>query len=188
MNKLIRGIAYGVLLLPGIVLMDASQGIFGVGTKGLALSLMLYVAVLFITILIHETGHALAALAMGWRVTLFAVFPLAYRIKKRRLEFWTLPSGDLGGAVAVDTGWRGETWRQNAFFAAAGPVANLAVAFLAFIAAHLWPDLQDFAGCLAVSSLFVGVGNLLPWKARNGMKSDGARIAAALQRLRPFAQ
>ena len=182
MNDLIRTVAYCLLIVPGLLISGPGQNLFGFGAMGFALSMVLYAVVLFLVVLVHELGHAIAALSFGWRVTLFAVFPIAYRPKTRKLGLWVLPSGDLGGAVSVSTGDRGRTRSQSAQLAAAGPLANVVFASLMFFLIYLAPAAQDILGFIAVSSLFVGLGNLLPWKTRNGIRSDGALIAAALRR------
>jgi membrane-associated protease RseP (regulator of RpoE activity) len=181
MNKLVRGIAYCFLALPSVLVLQAGQDLFGSGGGGFVLSVALYAVIIFVTIFVHEAGHAVAALKIGWRVTLFAVFPLAYRTKTRKLEFWVLPSGDLGGMVSVATDGKLRTRRRSIMLSAAGPLANFAFSAIAFCLIYLLPWAQIVVGSMAVSSLFVGLGNLLPWRARNGMKSDGAAILSELR-------
>lgn len=181
MNKLVRGIAYCFLALPNLVVVQAGQGLFGTGPKGLTLSFALYAITLFVTVLIHEAGHAFAALAFGWRITIFAVFPVAYRPKTGEFEFWVLPSGDLGGMVRVATDGKTRSRHRSIILLAAGPGANFAFSAVAFCLVYLFPEKQGAFGAMAISSLFVGLGNLLPWRSRNGAKSDGAAIASILR-------
>jgi membrane-associated protease RseP (regulator of RpoE activity) len=181
MTALLRGIAYIFLVLPSALVMTASQNLFG-GSKAYFLwFFLLYVAVLWLAIFVHECGHAYAAYRFRWRITRFAVFPVAYRPKTRKLEFWTMPSGDLGGVVQVtDLGWA--TRSQTRIFAAAGPIANFLLAAVMLGVTYLLSGVQDLTGSIAVTSLFLGLGNLVPWRSRKGGKSDGATILSTFSR------
>ena len=181
MKNMMRAVAYCFLALPNLVVTTAIYNHFGGDPWRLPLLGLLYGAVIFLTVLVHEAGHALAASIFGWRIALFAVFPLAYRPKSRKLQFWTLPSGDLGGAVALERG--GARIRSELFwFAAAGPIANFVFSGAAYAVLYMGSSLENLAGSVAVTSFFVGLGNLLPWRSRNGAKSDGAVILAKLSR------
>lgn len=181
MNSLVRGIAYCFLMLPNVLVVQAGQDLFGTSGGATALSFVLYVLVLFAVVFVHESGHVAAALYLGWRVTIFAVFPFAYRTKTKSWEFWVSPSGDLGGMVGIITNGNAKTRRRSMLLSAAGPLANFAFAAVALCMVYLLPVAQTIAGSIAISSLFVGLGNLLPWKSRNGAKSDGEAIFSALR-------
>ncbi|HET7086922.1 MAG TPA: site-2 protease family protein [Rhizomicrobium sp.] len=188
MNAFFRTIAYCLLGLPGLLVMQQGSELSAYGGWGRPFFLLLYAMVLFIVVTVHEGGHALAVRHFGWKITLFAVFPIAYRTKTKRFELWTLPSGDLGGAVTFSTGNRIRTPGQSAVLAAAGPLANLALAFAALALTYLLPDLGPVTGGIAVASLFVGLGNLLPWQSRGGAKSDGAVLLSAIKKRRRAAR
>jgi membrane-associated protease RseP (regulator of RpoE activity) len=132
MNGLIRGIAYCFLLLPNLLVVSVAHAVVGFGPWGNVSAFCLYAVVLFLVVLVHEAGHATAALIFGWRVTLFAVFPFAYRAKTGRWSFWVAPSGDLGGAVAVSSKGSIRTPFQSMVLYAAGPVANFVLAAVSF--------------------------------------------------------
>jgi Zn-dependent protease len=181
MQALLRAVAYGCLVLPSMLVMSVSQHLFGGGSAYFLGFFLLYAVVLWLAIFVHECGHAYAALKFRWRLTRFAVFPIAYRPKTKKLEFWIMPSGDLGGVVQVtDLGWA--TRYQTRLFAAAGPAANFLLAAVALGAIYLLPSVQDLLGSVFVTSLFLGLGNLIPWKSRKGAKSDGATILETYSR------
>jgi len=160
---------------------SASQHLFGGSQAYFLWFSLLYVAILWLAIFAHEVGHACVALRFGWCITRFAVFPIAYRPRTKKLEFWTMPSGDLGGAVQVnDLGWA--TRSQTRLFAAAGPAANFLLSVVTLAAIYLLPGMQDLLGSIVVTSLFLGLGNLIPWKSRKGTKSDGAIILSTFSR------
>jgi hypothetical protein len=180
MNDLIRGVAYCFLVLPNILVMTASQAIAGFGLWGYLFFAVFYAAVLFLVVLVHEGGHAVAVRLIGWRVVFFAVFPVAYRVKSKKLQFWISPSGDLGGAVGFSTDGKTRTRLRSIMLSAAGPLANFLLTGIAIGIISLWPLAQNVFGSIAVTSFFVGLGNLLPWRSKSGAKSDGAAILALI--------
>src|ERR1700744_5277610 len=55
---------------------------------------------LFICVLIHELGHAIAAAAIGWRVHLIVVFKIGYRPAAHRFQLVSRIGGaDFAGFV-----------------------------------------------------------------------------------------
>jgi Zn-dependent protease len=176
-----RAVAYCLLALPGMVLHQGMQDILGVS---LATFIPFYLAILFVVIFIHEFGHAVAVQLVGWRLHAIAVVPLIYRFEKRRWGFWTAASGDLGGMVSYSP--IGPAFlNKGAWIAAAGPLANFAFALTAFIAtaSPIGNTAQSVAGALAVTSLFTGLGNILPWRSKGG-SSDGKILLSRLRALR----
>lgn len=87
----------------------------------------------FVSALIHESGHALAAWACGWRVIVFAVRPFGLQIPNRDLAL--IRRGyrdDAGGWVtAVPRAAEYDTARRWALIVAAGPLASLMLAVAA---------------------------------------------------------
>ncbi|HEY4113712.1 MAG TPA: M50 family metallopeptidase [Rhizomicrobium sp.] len=178
MNTLARAFAYCILALPSAFVWTASQEIAG-STGALAgiLFVLLYVATLAISILVHELGHACVGLANGWRLKYIAVFPLAYYPRTGKIRIWRSPSGDIGGAVSVASTPNNSPWRV-AMFATGGPVASLAFAGVLLFVTSISPDkmLQNALGAFAVVSFLLGVGNLIPWRSRKGFRSDGMTL------------
>src|SRR4051794_6512855 len=91
----------------------------------------------FVAVLVHELGHALAVRLMRGRMETIMVFPFQYWVRARRFGMAVpLGRGDTGGYVIYSLD-RHQTEGGRAFVAAAGPVANFALA-LAALAATPW--------------------------------------------------
>lgn len=117
-----------------------------------------FVGIMFVTVFLHELAHAIAALAFGWKVN------------DVTLNFW-------GGVTVYEHSASGKkpTPLRSLFVALVGPVANLLVAGLAWVALEA---LLDSSGTAVVllnatiwTNLLIGVFNLLP-----GHPLDGGRI------------
>jgi len=113
---------------------------------------------LFVSVLLHELGHSLVALAQGVKVRSITLFL-------------------LGGVASVER--ECNTARGALLVAAAGPAVSLllAVALLASThsAAHLSPALGAMVGELGGLNLVLALFNLLP-----GLPLDGGLIVKAL--------
>lgn len=110
----------------------------------------------FFAILVHELGHALAVRWVGGRVDKIVVMPFELGLRPRRLKLAGRGvRGDIGGYVAFRLGTAG-TPRNHAIVAAAGPIANFALALAAGL----------LTAWLASSTLFpagaAGPAGLLP--------------------------
>lgn len=150
-------------------------------SEGEVLLAILYLVLgLSLSTLVHESGHALAALACGWNVILFVVRPFGLQVPNRDFAF--VPNelnDDAGGWVssvpghaAVDTNWH---W---AIIVMAGPIADVLLAAEAFL---VWSD----GGRTGASALGFGLGlqalqgalfSFLPGE-RTG-RSDGDKLRA----------
>jgi Zn-dependent protease len=114
-----------------------------------------FAVLLYVSTLLHEIAHALAALGFGMRV------------HSINLNFF-------GGATAVED--EGNTpWREFAV-AVVGPLTSLAVAGLGWLTYRNIDDgLVGFTiGALAVSNFAIGLLNLVP-----GLPLDGGRVLLA---------
>lgn len=130
----------------------------------------------------HETGHALAAMAVRWRVIAFAVHPLVYnfctrqfvptrRVKGRRLVGYVVP---IPGSAETATAAR---W---ACVLAGGPAASFALGLmlLAFWGGEIDPGagpdfaLRQVALIYAIQSFRMGLVTLMPF----AKDSDGAKL------------
>ena len=131
-------------------------------------------------VLIHEAGHAAAAVLLGFRVIAVRVGP--FQIKRPKSWNWTLSRNDvLSGFVQAqfrELPGRWARWRCLAFFLA-GPFANIGPALLTA------PLLRGDSAAANLLSLFmlvsalVGTANLIPFRTR-GIRSDGAKICQLL--------
>lgn len=145
---LIAGII-AVLMAPRIEVVSPGLGNL-VYVAGLAFAVLLYLSVL-----LHEASHALAARAYGMRV------------RSVVLHF-------LGGYTELEE--EANTAGREAVVAVVGPLTSLAVGALAWVVAPAAPDgLAEFmVRALAGANLVIGVVNLLP-----GLPLDGGRVLRA---------
>lgn len=160
-------------LLQGFALVWAFAGFwssFPAGVRGFLAIPMLLVAVWLVT-LVHEFGHALATVLVGWRIAAFAAGPLGIQLvnrqfaiirrsKRTEMEGFVLP---VPASAAVFT--RG----RNALIDVAGPVTSLVVAFvgIGIGLSQASPYNSDFepAGLVlgvGVLSLIVAAHTILP--------------------------
>jgi len=132
-------------------------------------------------IFVHELGHAIAAIAVGWRVHLIVVLRIGYRPRRRKFQLVSrMVGGDFGGFVLVapplDGGW--EKGRATIF--AAGSLVNLLAALVCYTAI-LWVDpgttLGALLGGFALTTLVLGISNLIPSWGQSGVRAnDGATL------------
>ena len=126
-------------------------------------------------IFIHELGHVVGAVSVRFRVTTFTVGPLMLQkgptgIRFRRAQF------RLGGLVtAVPVGTESLP-RRMLIMTAAGPIASLLSALLAFVLVRAMNEggWSDWLLLYAINSAGLGVLSLMPM--RRFYLSDGARI------------
>lgn len=115
-----------------------------------------FAVILYLSVLLHEASHALAARHFGFPVSSIT------------LHF-------LGGMTAIEGEAR--TPRQEFLIAVVGPLASLAVGAVAFALRPVTPDgllLMAVSG-LAGANLIVGFLNLVP-----GLPLDGGRVLKSL--------
>lgn len=137
---------------------------------------------LLVTI-VHETGHAVAALACGWRVIVFSVWSLGLHLPTRSLAW---QRGDEQGArgyvVSVPRTPAAGTTARWIWIVAGGPLACLLFAALALISWQTWLRGIDTRGliasnfglALAIQACLSAFRSLLP----HG-ESDGAKLIEA---------
>ncbi len=139
-----------------------SQELLGPGAPGAGLLTWLLALatalLLFVSVLLHELGHSMAALAQGVKVRSITLFL-------------------LGGVANIER--ESTTARGALIVAAAGPLVSLllAAALLGSShgAAHLSPPLGALVSQLGKLNLVLGLFNLLP-----GLPLDGGLILKAL--------
>jgi len=149
-------------------------------------------------VIIHEGAHLLAALALGFRVIMFRLWPVAIvrADKGFRLQRTSGAGRMLGGVAAVPKGGKISRWRM-AVFVAAGGAANLLVVILSFLSVYwvnepilsysaqpftfwnriliprnpaaLWLSLAGFLNLLCVVELLIPI-------RQKGVSSDAVRL------------
>jgi hypothetical protein len=148
---------------------------------------------IFFGTIVHELGHAAAALICGWRVIVFTVKPFAFRLPNPSLVLagrQTFPK--YAGFVASVPGELSVmTLRRRIAVIAGGPAASLAFAvYLAGMALLLRkasghsPELVFLSAVcagFALHSLCVCVRTLLP-RTEAEFSSDGAKLLQAFSK------
>jgi len=164
------------LLATGLFLLTAIA-VFGVlaehfpGDGGFLIRIGIDMLLSFLVILIHELGHAAAAIRLGGRVSRIVVFPFEYKVQQRHFGFSKAMRGhEIGGyvAYALDTIM---ARRKHKLIAAAGPAANVLLAVAAgAIGASAAPNglLGTLTTALAILSFGVALANLVPFKGSDG--------------------
>jgi hypothetical protein len=126
--------------------------------------------------LIHEAGHAAAALLAGFRIMGVRVGPVQFWRSKGWT--WTLRVDNLvGGLVSAqlrDLPGPRARWQCIAFIAA-GPLANFCAALLILPSFLSQTALATMGQFLALFSTAVGAANLIPFRTKRGF-SDGANL------------
>jgi hypothetical protein len=143
-QRLVGAISWVIgFLAAGAVILEAQRDGGSLGAMWLFL-LFAWVPVIFV----HELGHAIAALAVGWRVQVFHVAPVALRLHPFSAMFATSLSGpDVAGSVfATPSDERTLTRLRDMTIGAGGPLMSLALALvLVGCALFGWPPQEDLA-------------------------------------------
>ncbi|MBL0914467.1 MAG: site-2 protease family protein [Sphingopyxis sp.] len=101
----------------------------------------LIVVLNFLVILIHELGHAWAAVRWGATLREICVMGIYYDVPKKRLSFRRLPrKAEVGGYVSYSPHPVRHSSKSAIAIALAGPGANLLLALAAGAALLLLPD------------------------------------------------
>lgn len=144
---------------------------------GLFASLMLGV---WLHVVLHEAGHALAGLAAGMRPVALGVG--RWRFERSASGAWQRRRADaiagVGGfAIMLPRDGRGRGRRAQAIYLLGGPLANLLTALAAgLLATRLSSPLAVAAlSGIGVGALLVGLVNLVPFRT-HGWSSDGMSL------------
>jgi hypothetical protein len=138
----------------------------------------------FALVFMHEFGHAIIAIALGWKLRIFNVGRLSLRVTPGRALFG-IPVFGLycAGAVYVEPPQRAR-WRfGKAAISAAGPLIEITFAAAAAHYAISAPHeslLEAMLWAFAAIALVDGIRNLVPRAGAGGGGNDGAHVLAAL--------
>ena len=138
--------------------------------------------VMLVITAVHESGHLAVGLACGMKLRSFFAGPLQWRIHDGKWRFHFSPKGLFlpeGATGLVPASGDMPRWHYLCMMIG-GPLANLVVGFVALGVALLSPSnspLQawGFLALVGAWSIALAVGNLLPFRIKNGY-SDGALI------------
>jgi hypothetical protein len=141
----------------------ARLGIVGLGVSALA--------AFYLMLAVHELGHVLAGLCVGFRCRSLRLGPLVFS-RPLRVSLYRGPGAVVQGvAEVIPVATNKLAWRGVAMVLG-GPVAN----FLAAMVPFLLPfPLTAFSGFFIAFSIANGASDLLPFESRLGV-SDGRRI------------
>jgi hypothetical protein len=146
-----------------------------------------FVLALFVTITLHELGHASVGCALGMRLRAFVVGPLQWRIRDGRWKFQFVPAKILsaeGAAGVVPTDPNQSRWNEICMIAA-GPMVNLYTGVIAACIALMakgqgYEPYWHLLALVATLSFVSFAGNLIPFRPEASY-SDGARIYQLLR-------
>lgn len=150
----------------------------GVPIRKVGEPFMVFLGYMWLMIALHELGHAIGAWHMGYRFMELSVTPLVLRRFEGRWRLglhWTLGGHYMGYPVGDQ-----DLTRRYVWMVAAGPLANLAVFLVCWLAlATAGQALPNgpfvFVRGLMEVSLVMGVINALPFQVK-GIRTDGAYL------------
>lgn len=158
--------------------------------------LVLLLSALYLSILVHELGHALAGTLAGFRIVSCGIGtarPFA-RIRIAGVCFY-LARPLLRGLTLAIPNRLGPNRKAPAILSAGGSLANLATVLVLWIVARpiadwtTWRpfDHWTFSSVFMDVSIMMGIGNLLPfYSSRYGSASDGLIIIRCILNMRFF--
>jgi hypothetical protein len=144
---------------------------------------------------LHECGHALGGACAGIRFERLRVGWLLVQREGPRLR-WSWSPPDVAGLFGFQSGVPQETaglGLRFAIHAAAGPLVSLLSGAACLAAGTVMSAPSTVAGAIGMHALFVsgslgllgGAVNLVPFRLRSGIASDGARVLSSLSAMRP---
>jgi len=155
----------------------------GSGVHTPAMFFVVYFFALFLIISIHELGHLLGALAVGFHFERIRIGPLTLSKSMQGLKITVQRMSSFDGIAAIRIQRLRKLRQKYAVFIGAGPFANFLSGLCAWlcVATPLGGShhtIRQYLQLFAALSIFVAAVNLIPYQRRNGMYSDGARLLA----------
>jgi hypothetical protein len=154
----------------------------GAGVESPLLFFLFYFLTLFLALLIHELGHVAAGFTVGFHFQGIRIGPLTLAKTSKGLKVTVQRISNLDGIAAMGIQRLRRLRHKLAIYIAAGPLANLlsGLCVWLFLASQLSgrfpPTIRQSLGLFTALSIFVGVVNLIPFRRRNGMFTDGAKL------------
>ena len=139
-----------------------------IGVLGVAVSVL---AAFYLMLAIHELGHVVAGLCVGFRLRAYRVGPLVVS-RPFRLSLYRGPGAVVNGVAELTPVGTDNLPGRGVVMVLGGPTANFLTALVVF----LLPVLTSvFSACFIAFSVMNGVNDLIPFESRLGV-SDGRRI------------
>jgi hypothetical protein len=147
--------------------------------------LIMTLPVLYLMIWVHELGHVVAGLAVGFQFVFLSVGPVQLRLKNGKLRLSMVRrKGFRGGMAGAYPASAEDLPRRYLIYAAGGPLGGLGFAAASYAAFTLvplqsmwWRAILTFA---ALEGLFASLLNLIPLRYA-GLRMDGAYLLSALR-------
>jgi hypothetical protein len=145
----------------------------GMGVVSFGLSALV---AFYLMLAIHELGHVVAGLCVGFRCLSFRVGPLLFN-RPFRVSLYRGPGAIVQGVAELIPVASDKLASRGVAMVLGGPVANILSATVVLL---LPLPITVFSGFLIACSIANGVNDLLPFESRLGV-SDGRRIWMLLQ-------
>lgn len=158
--------------------------------------LVLLFSALYLSIIVHELGHAFAGTLAGFRIVSCGIGITRPFAQIRIAGFWFyLARPLLRGLTLAIPSQLGPNRKALAILCAGGSLANLAAVFVVWVVSRPLADWTSwrpfdhwtFSRVFMDVSLMMGIGNLLPfYSSRYGTASDGLTIVRCILNTRSF--
>lgn len=152
------------------------------GREGPLAFTIVNVVTIFLAIGIHEFGHLVAGRSVGFSFEAIRIGPVAAARTPYGMKLVLRRLTSLDGVSEMQIGKLRKVRRRLVIFIAGGPVANLisGLCFSLFLLPEISKGLSAAARhslqLFVAYSILMAVGNLAPFRRRNGMFTDGARL------------
>ncbi|WP_041280598.1 M50 family metallopeptidase [Desulfosudis oleivorans] len=141
-------------------------------------------AVIFTSILIHEIGHVIGALAVNLHIDEVKVGFIGFRKRRGKFRLHFYKNAFSGHVKRIEPD-NTIPLKKEFIFSVSGISANLIFGALLLSAYHYRNnnDLRELLMIFGAVSIFIGVINLIPFKLKRlNLISDGLRLIVVLAR------
>lgn len=144
---------------------------------------LMLLSVCWVAIVIHELGHLLAGRLVGLKYVALQVPAIQILRRPDKLKFSFRNVMPFDGAATVQFDSFRRIHRRLRIFVAGGPLATavgMLIGYFVLRSELLGSFASGWTACFVCVSLFLLVGNLIPFQAKSGMFTDGARLKMLL--------
>jgi hypothetical protein len=145
----------------------------------------IWLSVLFLVIAVHEFGHVIAGMIMGFHFQAVFIGYLSFMRRKNRIKLQVHNSVPSDGMAIMDIPLLPRLRKRLLFYVAAGPAANLICTTVSLL--FMWVAVVQHVALLRKAvvifigwSLFIGLVSLIPRHFR-GLTTDGAKLLILLR-------